>query len=324
MPDQAQRTKSWIELIIEIRASRALSADEKFVLIIMLTHGVLPEKLAQNVHGPGDVQRIFPSVDLVAEEIRKTPRTIQKSLDALRRKKVLVVESGVNAKGRPAGGSGLSTVYRYNRVALLELPPLPPRPKRMKRASPFSAPDDGLLPVASIAETVNFSTTKGEETGTQRVKFSTKKGEAGFTRSVPRSAPRSGSGSVPRLKAGSPTRHTENGLEDATPNYGVIERIAHEVYELLGRDAEPSEIKETVKSLCYDRKIQFFPPADLVGKAIDSAWWQRQHPHGGASCAVSRIVRIVPSPSSKQLPLSFGRSGLLVTRRVQLSLFALQ
>lgn len=68
-----------------------------------------------------------------------------------------------------------------------------------------------------------------------------------------------------------------NGTPTGTPdeNVGVITKIAHEVIELIGSDAD--DLPDTVKGLCAQRHIAYDSTA--VRKAIDSARYQRSHRH---------------------------------------------
>jgi hypothetical protein len=63
----------------------------------------------------------------------------------------------------------------------------------------------------------------------------------------------------------------------AEPQFSVpvITKIAHEVFDLLGLEAEAGEVNETVKEFCARRHIPY--RSDIVEKAIESARWQRLH-----------------------------------------------
>jgi hypothetical protein len=64
-------------------------------------------------------------------------------------------------------------------------------------------------------------------------------------------------------------------VENPNDNIGVITKLAHEAYDLLGTKADHFELVETLKSRCATLGILY--RSDVVLKALDSAKWQREH-----------------------------------------------
>lgn len=75
-----------------------------------------------------------------------------------------------------------------------------------------------------------------------------------------------------------PDTHFE-AEENPNDNVGVITKLAHEAYDLLGTNADRDELSEALKSRCANLRIAY--RSDVVLKALDSAKWQRDH--GGAT-----------------------------------------
>lgn len=71
-------------------------------------------------------------------------------------------------------------------------------------------------------------------------------------------------------------RHDRRAAEEnPDDNIGVITKLAHEAYDLLGADADPADLSETLKSRCATLRIAY--RSDVVSRALDSAKWQREH-----------------------------------------------
>lgn len=80
-------------------------------------------------------------------------------------------------------------------------------------------------------------------------------------------------------KAGAAARPDRRGaVENADDNVGVITKLAHEAYDLLGTNADLVELSETLKSRCATLRIAY--RSDVVFKALESAKWQRDHRDG--------------------------------------------
>jgi len=76
-------------------------------------------------------------------------------------------------------------------------------------------------------------------------------------------------------KAGAAPRPPAEAVEKPDRNIGVITKLAHETYDLLGRGAADGDLTETVKSRCASLGIAY--NSDVVRRALDSAKWQREH-----------------------------------------------
>lgn len=79
-------------------------------------------------------------------------------------------------------------------------------------------------------------------------------------------------------KAGAKRPDRVPPVENPADNVGVITKLAHEAYDLLGMDVDPVELSETLKSRCATLHIVY--RSDVVLTAIASARWQRTHPQG--------------------------------------------
>lgn len=79
-------------------------------------------------------------------------------------------------------------------------------------------------------------------------------------------------GGDPALPDKRDEHHDDDGPEK---NLGVITRLAHEVFDVIGTRADLGELAETVKSRCAKLHVAY--DADTIRKAIDSALWQRAH-----------------------------------------------
>lgn len=92
---------------------------------------------------------------------------------------------------------------------------------------------------------------------------------------------------VPAYKEGSVRDlldEQEQGVQGAAPptctsddpekNLNVITKLAHETIALVGV-ASLADLTDAVKARCAELDIRYYPPGDLVSRAIDSAIWQR-------------------------------------------------
>lgn len=66
-----------------------------------------------------------------------------------------------------------------------------------------------------------------------------------------------------------------DAVENPNDNVGVITKLAHEAYDVLGVNADPVDLSEALKSRCATLRIAY--RSDVVLKALDSAKWQREH-----------------------------------------------
>lgn len=78
------------------------------------------------------------------------------------------------------------------------------------------------------------------------------------------------------IKAGARAPVRERPPENPADNFGVIVKLAHEVFDLLGVHADIGDVTEAVKAQCARLHIAYWP-GDVVRKAIDAAKWQRTH-----------------------------------------------
>lgn len=75
-----------------------------------------------------------------------------------------------------------------------------------------------------------------------------------------------------------PLHETRRRTDDDDPNFRVILKTAHDAIDIEGVLASDADLKDTVKSLCCIRNLNFGSNGDLVNKAIDAARWQRTRP----------------------------------------------
>lgn len=79
------------------------------------------------------------------------------------------------------------------------------------------------------------------------------------------------------LQAGAAPRAPEKiTTENPAENIGVITKIAHEVFDLIGASHE--DVPESIKSFCASRRIAY--DSTVVRAAIESAIWQRRRKVG--------------------------------------------
>lgn len=80
------------------------------------------------------------------------------------------------------------------------------------------------------------------------------------------------------LKAGAAPRSSEKKTDDDDPekNLHIITRLAHEVLDLVGLQADLGDIADALKTRCSHLRVAY--TGDLIRRAVDSAIWLRQHP----------------------------------------------
>lgn len=71
-----------------------------------------------------------------------------------------------------------------------------------------------------------------------------------------------------------PDHHPVEAVENPEESLRVITKLAHETYDLLGTNADSTELAETLKSRCANLGIPY--RSDVIYKALDSAKFQRE------------------------------------------------
>jgi len=79
------------------------------------------------------------------------------------------------------------------------------------------------------------------------------------------------------LKAGGCAPDSHQTQTDAEACFTIIVKLAHTTLEQLGESANEADLLDDLKRRCHKHGIPSYPPADLAGKALDAARWQRRN-----------------------------------------------
>lgn len=199
----------------------------------------------------------WPSPEHLAEKTRMTPRAMRLILHRLERDGELVIE--LNADRRPVRTGHVPLWFLHVRcVADPEAYARAESEKFSETPFPEGRRATGkLFPIAAAVNRKTFPANRKNHVRQPEKSRTAYKEDPSVDPLV-------------ELKAGAPP------LAPATDNLNLVTKIAHEAIDQFGIDADLGALTDTVKSLCALRAIAYYPPYDLVRRAVDSALWQRR------------------------------------------------
>jgi helix-turn-helix protein len=234
-----------------------------------------------------DGRDAWPSAQTLAKRARQTDRNVLNILHALEEEGEIIIEPNVELRRPDEGGTAPRWFLHVRCVCEWEAY------QADGQSEKISDSDDDLSPPRAAAAGQLFR--RGRPPGNQKTFLISRDRKSENQRiEIRKPAYRNPKSSVshpydPRTdppgikKQGSAT---PNLFPDKTPAeecFNVIVKLAHETLEQLGESANEVDLLDDLKRRCFQRHIPHYPPADLAGRALDAAKWQRRARRSSAS-----------------------------------------
>jgi hypothetical protein len=239
-------------------------------------------------HARTDGRDAWPSAQTIAHWVRLTDRAVRLILHALERAGEIRIEPNLEMRRPDEAGAPPRWFLHVRCVCEWEA----------YQAEGLSAPraeiGEGLSPsAAAVAAPIRLVLPRGRPRGNRktipisRLRKSEKTGQRigklfrGNRKNPdphpydPRTIdPRTEQEQGPAAPTLFPTGPDPTSAEEC---FDVVVKLAHEAFDRLGESANEVDLSDYVKRRCCSLHIPTYPPADLVGRTIDSARWQRGH-----------------------------------------------